>query len=41
LGEQPNLPEGLGIILILVALGLLSLAGRGAKRVNVAREPLS
>lgn len=41
LGEQPSLPEGLGIILILVALGLLSLAGRGAKRVNVAREPLS
>ncbi|HET6655003.1 MAG TPA: DMT family transporter, partial [Gammaproteobacteria bacterium] len=32
LGEQPNQAEGIGIILILVALGLLSLAGRGAKR---------
>lgn len=31
LGEQPSLAEGIGIVLILVALGLLSVAGRTAR----------
>jgi drug/metabolite transporter (DMT)-like permease len=38
LGEQPDLAEGIGIVLILAGLALLPLAGRGdADRVNAER----
>jgi drug/metabolite transporter (DMT)-like permease len=37
LGEQPDLAEGIGIILILAALGVLPFAARGPARVRARR----